>query len=732
MKLFATIPLAAVFLFACAALSENGTRPICEGEDREFTKDNIMTDDRFDDDCEDWNALSVWSDHVKNINPDNVYKEFDKIICTAEYDEDDIIKDYDGKCAFPKNVQAPVSGTDVKAIMSEILDVCGARNCAMKELPGGGYIKIDVVDNTRVPGKGVCDGVCPMFSNSQPNFNIALNLYFKRFKYSMMEVLSFSKSPQAVVYIVFLCAVIHNLASSYFKAGLNRYPGPLLAKFTKLWHLLDVLSNKHHEHLIQLHKKYGDIVRIGPNELSISRPDYVPRVYGLNPGYLKKSDMYDAFGPRINGRREVSWLSVRNPLDHAAIKKPIAGAYAFSIILEYEPLVDEVISRFLKRLDSEFAAQSGRICDMAFWMRFCMPERCTIAVDADLSIVAYDVITHLTLGESLGFLDKGVDVQGFMQQSDKNLSLTALLSTMPWTAKIFKFNPIVGYFEKTNTLFPVFAQRQIAKRIAKLQHNNSRNDEKNSSKPRARPFLDRFLEAARTDKPPSYDHRLLMEWTLVNIMAGADTTAIALSAILYYLLKSPSKKSKLLKELRAANLSHPVSWKESQKLPYLDACIKEAFRLHPVIGLGLGREASSSSSSSLKMPDGFTLHPGTNVSMNPWVVNRQRSLFGDDVDKFIPERWLRRCSEESEEEYRERLNVWKRSDLFFGGGGSRSCTGKYIALMETYKLIPTILLEFDINLEHPETEWKTINRWTVRQEDMFCTIRSHQGKGERS
>ncbi|KAL9615786.1 MAG: hypothetical protein Q9160_009260 [Pyrenula sp. 1 TL-2023] len=410
--------------------------------------------------------------------------------------------------------------------------------------------------------------------------------------------------------------------------------------------------------------------------------------------------MYDAFGPRINGKRAVSWLSARDPQDHTAIKRPIAGAYALSRISGYEPLVDEVISNFVARLNSEFAVEHKRPCDMAAWMRF----------------YAYDVITHLTLGKSLGFLDNGVDVENFMQQSDKNLSLTALLSTMPWTAKLFKFNPIVGYFEKANTLFPVFSQHQISKRIAGFQDESSvrQSTEGKSSAFRTTDFLDLFLEASRIQRPPGYNYRLLMEWTLVNIMGGADTTAIALAAILYYLLKSPIKKQKLLKELHAANLPHPVSWKTSQQLPYLDACIKEAQRKHPVIGLGLGRAATG-----LEMPDGFTLDCGTNVSMNPWVINKQQ-LFGDDVDSYIPERWLRH-PDENEMEYKKRLNLWRRSDLFFGSG-ERSCTGRYIALLAMYKLIPTLLLEFEIELEHPETEWTTINRWTVRQENMLCKL----------
>ena len=62
---------------------------------------------------------------------------------------------------------------------------------------------------------------------------------------------------------------------------LNRYPGPFLAKYTKLWHRLSVKSNKHQHHLLDLHRRHGSIVRIGPKTLSLAEPDLIPFIYGF-------------------------------------------------------------------------------------------------------------------------------------------------------------------------------------------------------------------------------------------------------------------------------------------------------------------------------------------------------------------------------------------------------------------------------------------------------------------
>lgn len=50
-----------------------------------------------------------------------------------------------------------------------------------------------------------------------------------------------------------------------------------------------------------------------------------------------KSEMYDTFAPRVNGKLVISWFSVRDPETHASIKKPIAGAYSMTKLTEYEP-----------------------------------------------------------------------------------------------------------------------------------------------------------------------------------------------------------------------------------------------------------------------------------------------------------------------------------------------------------------------------------------------------------
>ncbi|KAL6410948.1 hypothetical protein AUP68_07380 [Ilyonectria robusta] len=75
--------------------------------------------------------------------------------------------------------------------------------------------------------------------------------------------------------------------------------------------------------------------------------------------------------------------------------------------------------------------------------------------------------------------------------------------------------------------------------------------------------------------------------------AGSDTTGISLSAVLFFLMNHPEATRKLRLEVdqhhTRARDSRNLSFKETQEMPYLQAVIKEALRLHPAVGLPLER-----------------------------------------------------------------------------------------------------------------------------------------------
>ncbi|KAF5539152.1 lipase esterase [Fusarium phyllophilum] len=182
--------------------------------------------------------------------------------------------------------------------------------------------------------------------------------------------------------------------------------------------------------------------------------------------------------------------------------------------------------------------------------------------------------------------------------------------------------------------------------------------------------------------PDAFTSSHVVSGCVINIIAGSDTTSISLSAVLYYLLKNPSCMDKLREEVDTftanGQLSTFVTYKESQAMPYLQAVIKEALRLHPATGLPLERVVPKGGATI----SGRFFPEGAIVGINTWVAHRDRSIFGQDVDSFSPERWL--------QDDEERVVLMNRFWMPFGLG-SRTCIGRHISMLEMCKLIPALV-----------------------------------------
>lgn len=96
-------------------------------------------------------------------------------------------------------------------------------------------------------------------------------------------VLALSQHWPLVILTVGLAWLVRNR----YHNGLHKYPGPFLASLTDWWRFLDVYRRRPERSHIALHRKYGPVVRLGPNTLSFSDPEALKTIYGLNKGFIK-------------------------------------------------------------------------------------------------------------------------------------------------------------------------------------------------------------------------------------------------------------------------------------------------------------------------------------------------------------------------------------------------------------------------------------------------------------
>lgn len=302
---------------------------------------------------------------------------------------------------------------------------------------------------------------------------------------------------------------------------------------------------------------------------------------------------------------------------HRAMKRPIAGIYSMTNLVEFEPYVDSTISFFLQRLE-EIQHQSQRACDLGEILQW----------------FAFDVIGEITFSKRLGFLDKGKDVDGIIESIQRFFKYAGAVGQMPWLDRLWVQNPYISRLMPGKTSPVVLFALARARERSGLDATATTT----TTSYNVNDFISRFL--ALRIKDPSIPEWFVTAWTTSNVMAGSDTTAIYLRAIIYFLITQPLSLARLTTELaqarRQSQLSEIVTWRECRKLPYLDACIKEAGRLHPPIGLSMERVVPAGGAEI----GGKFFPAGTVVGMNPWVVHRCREVFGEDADKWRPERWL--------------------------------------------------------------------------------------------
>lgn len=263
----------------------------------------------------------------------------------------------------------------------------------------------------------------------------------------------------------------------------------------------------------------------------------------------------------------------------------------------------------------------------------------------------------------------------------------AQISQIPWLDNLLGKNPVVRIgpggvlwsFRTASALFSGYKE--------KIAEGDAGETAKYSNL-----FIDKYYKL-KDAHPDFIDDERVVQYVMLNLIAGGDPVAAALRSIVYCLARHPAACKKLVEELDGEQLALPAQWRAVNKLPYLDAVIYETARFSPSIGLMMEREVPAG---GCQLPDGRYIPAGTKVGVNPCVVTRDEGVFGERVDEFRPERWLRRAGEEEDAFGGRQQRMQQTADFMFGWG-RRVCLGKNLAKMEMYKLTATLYSVFDVS-----------------------------------
>lgn len=337
----------------------------------------------------------------------------------------------------------------------------------------------------------------------------------------------------------------------------------------------------------------------------------------------RKADWYSMFG--FPNPSDVNTFSSINPVEHKRMKRNVAQTYSMSALMDMEPYIDSTLTLFLQRLNE--AAISNKIpvtergppVDLAQWLMW----------------LAADAIGELSFSRRLGFLDTMTDVGDYAKIVDSFISYISAVAVVPSMHKLLFGNPIIPYLVKVPSLIIA----DVTKEEVKKRRDGA--DEAHLD------LMGRIMESQKVAGPERFPPFEIFNMAAVNLTAGSDTTATGMHSLIYYLLKHPAAMKKLQAEItetdRAGRLSKIPQYRETnhKEMPYLAACIKETFRIHPAVTISLPRHVPAGGAYIC----GQFFPAGTRVGISPYVVGRDKQLFGEDSDEFRPERWIE-CSRE--------------------------------------------------------------------------------------
>lgn len=126
---------------------------------------------------------------------------------------------------------------------------------------------------------------------------------------------------------------------------LAKYPGPRLAAVSELWNAKASASGTQPFQMQELHRKYGDVVRTGPNRLCF----FTVQAYGDVYGHVKQGQK--RFLKSVDyAREEPRITSVRDPAVHAEQRRSLAHAFSARALRDQEEVLHEYVDLLIKQL----------------------------------------------------------------------------------------------------------------------------------------------------------------------------------------------------------------------------------------------------------------------------------------------------------------------------------------------------------------------------------------------
>lgn len=448
------------------------------------------------------------------------------------------------------------------------------------------------------------------------------------------------------------------------------------------------MSGDAHKIMRDMHIKYGDLVRIGPNEVSFAAAHGWSDVYGQKRIPAAESQGGHAYIE--NPKEHLFYNTVTRPgsliampqADHIFARKTINAAFSNKAVAEQEPLVQRHVDKLIGLLrdaakknknSKEAQINDSNVVDMVQYTNW----------------VFFDITGDLGFGEPFGSLVDG----------EEHAWVALIPKAVKSAVTIVNLQRLLG---RTLAGFAVWL-KMTAEARDRIRWHRALSDEKVERR--------RALGTGRPDfMSPMLENDEFWNTSRLHgslttfITAGSETSATTMSAAMLYLTTTPattaggqSPLEKLTTEVRGAFKSDAdINFVGVKNLPYLGAVLDEALRMHPPAVWGFGREAKAGGS---VVANGQVFLPeATVLTICHYAMFRNPRNFALP-DTFSPERWL--TGSDADPRFRND----KRDAFQPFSYGPRNCIGRYLALAEMRTILARIVFNFDLAIQPGSERW---------------------------
>ncbi|KAI0097524.1 cytochrome P450 [Nemania sp. FL0031] len=435
---------------------------------------------------------------------------------------------------------------------------------------------------------------------------------------------------------------------------LQKFPGPLVAKFSNAYGAFHVMQTRMHLATYHNHLKYGPIVRLGPNRLVFNSVTAMHDIYS-NPR-VNKGTAYSYTGQAQNPNM---WATLDRE-SHRRKRKLIAPVISERSMSKFEPTMSSQVDIFLQQL-----LRSSQLGEPVNMSRRC--ER-----------LAVDIVGQLAFGFPLKLQTEATN-QLIPNTLTAMTKITTLYMTWSVTSTI---SPALGWLgRKKAAQFQQTLRRMITTRMSMPK------DAKH----------DFYAIATGEIAPGEYglnDSELWPE-AVFFIAAGGATVHTAMTAAFFYLSRYSSAYAKLATEVRTTFRSGRDIRQGAQLAgcKYLRAVIDEVLRIAPASLAFTWRQqdVTSAQAGELFVVDGHVVPPGTEVAVNLYSLLHNEEYFPEPF-VFKPERWL--SHDEDTDEQRQARAAARHAFQPFALG-DRGCAGKPMAYLELSLVLARTIWYFD-------------------------------------